>query len=82
MGMTQSWCSANTRRFRNAFGFEREVISVIKAGVLLISFAGFWFTGVLVDQIEAFFTENRREEPETEETLERKELETGQKRAS
>lgn len=47
---------------------------MIKAGVLLISLAGFWFTGVLVDQIEAFFTENRREEPETR-------GESGEKRA-
>lgn len=55
---------------------------MINVGVLLLSLAGFLFTGVLVDQIEAFFTENRREEQETEENLEKKEPEAGQKKVS
>ncbi len=58
------------------------MIPVINVGLLLVSLAGFGFTGVLVDQIEAFFTENRREEVEQEENLERKETETVQKKAS
>lgn len=41
---------------------------MIGAGLLLITMAGFAFTGVLVDQIEKFFAENRKEELKTEKT--------------
>ena len=55
---------------------------MLNVGLLFVSLAGFLFGGVLVDQIEAFFTENRREEQEIEENEEEKDPETGQKRAS
>lgn len=41
---------------------------MIGTGLLLITMAGFAFTGVLVDQIEKFFRENRKEETQIEET--------------
>lgn len=56
---------------------KEEVIPVIGAGLLLITMAGFAFTGVLVDQIEKFFRENRKEETQIEET-QIEETETGE----
>lgn len=38
---------------------------MLNVGLLFVSLVGFLSGGVLVDQIEAFFTENRREEQET-----------------
>lgn len=38
---------------------------MLSAGLLFVTLVGFLSGGVLVDQIETFFTENRREEPET-----------------
>ena len=37
---------------------------MLSAGLLFVTLVGFLSGGVLVDQIETFFTENRREEPE------------------
>ena len=38
---------------------------MLSVGLLFVTLVGFLSGGVLVDQIETFFTENRREEPET-----------------
>ena len=38
---------------------------MLNVGLLFVSLVGFLSGGVLVDQIEAFFTENIREEQET-----------------
>lgn len=38
---------------------------MLSVGLLFVNLVGFLSGGVLVDQIETFFTENRREEPET-----------------
>ena len=37
---------------------------MLSVGLLFVTLVGFLSGGVLVDQIETFFTENRREEPE------------------
>lgn len=37
---------------------------MLSAGLLFVTLVGFLSGGVLIDQIETFFTENRREEPE------------------
>lgn len=39
---------------------------MLSVGLLFVTLVGFLSGGVLVDQIETFFTENRREEPEPE----------------
>lgn len=62
--MLPYWFLVNIKRSRNVFESEREVISVLSAGLLFVTLVGFLSGGVLVDQIETFFTENRREEPE------------------
>ena len=83
--MLPYWCLGNTKQSRNAFGSEREVISVLNVGLLFVSLVGFLSGGVLVDQIEAFFTENRREEQETGQNLtenRKQEQETEQKKIS
>ena len=38
---------------------------MLSVGLLFVTLVGFLSGGVLVDQIETFFTENKREEPET-----------------
>ena len=38
---------------------------MLSVGLLFVTLVGFLSGGVLVDQIETFFTENRREEPES-----------------
>ena len=65
MAMLPYWFLVNIKRSRNVFESEREVISVLSVGLLFVTLVGFLSGGVLVDQIETFFTENRREEPET-----------------
>ena len=64
---------------------EREVISVLSVGLLFVTLVGFLSGGVLVDQIETFFTENRREEPETGQNFtenRKQEQGTGEKKIS
>ena len=67
------------------FESEREVISVLSVGLLFVTLVGFLSGGVLVDQIETFFTENRREEPETGQNFtenRKQEQGTGEKKIS
>ena len=67
------------------FNHEREVISVLSVGLLFVTLVGFLSGGVLVDQIETFFTENRREEPETGQNFtenRKQEQGTGEKKIS
>ena len=45
---------------------------MLSVGLLFVTLVGFLSGGVLVDQIETFFTENRREEPETGQKFHRK----------
>lgn len=58
---------------------------MLSAGLLFITLVGFLSGGVLVDQIETFFTENRREEPETGQNFtenRKQEQGTGEKKIS
>ena len=58
---------------------------MLSVGLLFVSLVGFLSGGVLVDQIEAFFTENRREEQETGQNFtenRKQEQETEQKKIS
>ena len=58
---------------------------MLNVGLLFVSLVGFLSGGVLVDQIETFFTENRREEPETGQNFtenRKQEQETEQKKIS
>lgn len=85
MVMLPYWFLVNIKRFRNVFESEREVISVLSVGLLFVTLVGFLSGGVLVDQIETFFTENRREEPETGQNFtenRKQEQGTGEKKIS
>ena len=58
---------------------------MLNVGLLFVSLVGFLSGGVLVDQIEDFLTENRREEQETGQNFtenRKQEQETGQKKIS
>lgn len=58
---------------------------MLSAGLLFATLVGFLSGGVLVDQIETFFTENRREEPETGQNFtenRKQEQGTGEKKIS
>lgn len=58
---------------------------MLSAGLLFVTLVGFLSGGVLVDQIETFFTENRREEPETGQNFtenKKQEQGTGEKKIS
>ena len=58
---------------------------MLSVGLLFVTLVGFLSGGVLVDQIEAFFTENRREEPETGQNFtenRKQEQRTGEKKIS
>ena len=58
---------------------------MLSAGLLFVTLVGFFFFFVLVDQIETFFTENRREEPETGQNFtenRKQEQGTGEKKIS
>ena len=58
---------------------------MLSAGLLFVALVGFLSGGVLVDQIETFFTENRREEPETGQNFtenRKQEQGTGEKKIS
>ena len=58
---------------------------MLSVGLLFVTLVGFLSGGVLVDQIETFFTENRREEPETGKNFTEKrkqEQVTGEKKIS
>ena len=58
---------------------------MFSVGVLFVTLVGFLSGGVLVDQIETFFTENRREEPETGQNFtenRKQEQGTGEKKIS
>ena len=79
--MLPYWFLVNIKRSRNVFESEREVISVLS----VVTLVGFLSGGVLVDQIETFFTENRREEPETGQNFtenRKQEQGTGEKKIS
>ena len=85
MAMLPYWFLVNIKRSRNVFESEREVISVLSVGLLFVTLVGFLSGGVLVDQIETFFTENRREEPETGQNFtenRKQEQGTGEKKIS
>ena len=85
MAMLPYWFLVNIKRSRNVFGSEREVISVLSVGLLFVTLVGFLSGGVLVDQIETFFTENRREEAETGQNFtenRKQEQGTGEKKIS
>lgn len=85
MAMLAYWFLVNIKRSRNVFESEREVISVLSVGLLFVTLVGFLSGGVLVDQIETFFTENRREEPETGQNFtenRKQEQGTGEKKIS
>lgn len=73
------------KAIQKCFESEREVISVLSVGLLFVTLVGFLSGGVLVDQIETFFTENRREEPETGQNFtenRKQEQGTGEKKIS
>lgn len=58
---------------------------MLSAGLLFVTLVGFLSGGVLIDQIETFFTENRREEPETGQNFtenRKQEQGTGEKKIS
>ena len=58
---------------------------MLSVGLLFVTLVGFLSGGVLVDQIETFFTKNRREEPETGQNFtenRKQEQETGEKKIS
>ena len=58
---------------------------MLSAGLLFVTLVGFLSGGVLVDQIETLFTENRREEPETGQNFtenRKQEQGTGEKKIS
>ena len=58
---------------------------MLSVGLLFVTLVGFFFFCVLVDQIETFFTENRREEPETGQNFtenRKQEQGTGEKKIS
>ena len=58
---------------------------MLSVGLLFVTLVGFLSGGVLVDQIETFFTEHRREEPETGQNFTEKrkqEQGTGEKKIS
>lgn len=58
---------------------------MLSAGLLFVTLVGFLSGGVLVDQIETFFTENRKEEPETGQNFtenRKQEQGTGEKKIS
>ena len=58
---------------------------MLSVGLLFVNMVGFLSGGVLVDQIETFFTENRREEPETGQNFtenRKQEQGTGEKKIS
>ena len=58
---------------------------MLSVGLLFVTLVGFLSGGVLVDQIETFFTENRREEQETGQNFtenRKQEQETEQKKIS
>ena len=58
---------------------------MLSAGLLFVTLVGFLSGGVLVDQIETFFTENRREEPKTGQNFtenRKQEQGTGEKKIS
>ena len=58
---------------------------MLSVGLLFVTLVGFLFVFVLVDQIETFFTENRREEPETGQNFtenRKQEQGTGEKKIS
>ena len=58
---------------------------MLSVGLLCVTLVGFLSGGVLVDQIETFFTENRREEPETGQNFtenRKQEQGTGEKKIS
>lgn len=58
---------------------------MLSVGLLFVTLGGFLSGGVLVDQIETFFTENRREEPETGQNFtenRKQEQGTGEKKIS
>ena len=58
---------------------------MLSVGLLFVTLVGFLSGGVLVDQIETFLTENRREEPETGQNFtenRKQEQRTGEKKIS
>ena len=58
---------------------------MLSVGLLFVTLVGFLSGGVLVDQIETFFTENRSEEPETGQNFSenrKQEQGTGEKKIS
>ena len=58
---------------------------MLSVGLLFVTLVGFLSGGVLVDQLEPFFTENRREEPETGQNFtenRKQEQGTGEKKIS
>lgn len=58
---------------------------MLSVGLLFVTLVGFLSGGVLVDQIETFFTENRREELETGQNFtenRKQEQRTGEKKIS
>ena len=58
---------------------------MLSVGLLFVTLVGFLSGGVLVDQIETFFTENRRKEPETGQNFKenrKQEQGTGEKKIS
>lgn len=58
---------------------------MLSVGLLFVTLVGFLSGGVLVDQIETFFTENRREETETGQNFtenRKQEQGTGEKKIS
>ena len=58
---------------------------MLSVGLLVVTLVGFLSGGVRVDQIETFFTENRREEPETGQNFtenRKQEQGTGEKKIS
>ena len=58
---------------------------MLSVGLLFFTLVGFLSGVVLVDQIETFFTENRREEPETGQNFtenRKQEQGTGEKKIS
>ena len=58
---------------------------MLSVGLLFVTLVGFLSGGVLVVQIETFFTENRREEPETGQNFtenRKQEQGTGEKKIS
>ena len=58
---------------------------MLSVGLLFVTLVGFMSGGVLVDQIETFFTETRREEPETGQNFtenRKQEQGTGEKKIS